>query len=473
MGFSIQGGITGTPADVDASNQLKIALPAVAANAGFSVMALETDPGTIVGRLVRTPETTQDYRIRVGQDTVMFSEQFTGAALNTGLWTSPTTTMTVTVASGFLNLNASALTTTATVARVQTYRSFPMFGMSPLNAKMLVQFSQTPQTGNVCEWGLGIATASSAPTDGAFFRLSASGNLNCIVSFNGVENTPANLNFASLIGTSTAREFQIVVTENKVEFYIDDVMVANVMRATAQGASVASTNLPILLRNYNSGTTSAGQVMKVGLVSVLLQDTVILETNNLICQAGGMGSQGQTGATMGSTANYANNANPTAAVPTNTTAALGTGLGGQFWETDTLAVNTDGIICSYQVPVGTAALSGKSQVIHGIKIDSYIQAALTGGGYNAQWVLCYGHTAVSLATAESATSKAPRRVVLGSNSVAAGAAALVQLTTIQISLTDPIVVNAGEFVAIVKKKVGTAPSAGTVAHLISFDSKWV
>lgn len=69
--------------------------------------------------------------------------------------------------------------------------------------------------------------------------------------------------------------------------------------------------------------------------------------------------QGLSGGTMGSLASYANNANPTAAVPTNTTAALGTGLGGQFWETDTLAVNTDGIIDSYQVPAASANYSGK------------------------------------------------------------------------------------------------------------------
>ena len=66
--------------------------------------------------------------------------------------------------------------------------------------------------------------------------------------------------------------------------------------------------------------------------------------------------QGLSGGTMGSLANYANSANPAAAVPTNTTAALGTGLGGQFWETVSLAVNTDGIVWSYQVPAGTVSI---------------------------------------------------------------------------------------------------------------------
>ena len=66
---------------------------------------------------------------------------------------------------------------------------------------------------------------------------------------------------------------------------------------------------------------------------------------------------------MGGLSKYTNNTNATAAVPTNTTAALGTGLGGEFWETDTLAVNTDGIIQSFQVPAGTVNTQGKRLVI--------------------------------------------------------------------------------------------------------------
>lgn len=97
--------------------------------------------------------------------------------------------------------------------------------------------------------------------------------------------------------------------------------------------------------------------------------------------------QGMSGSTMGSLALYTNNANPVAAVPTNTTAALGSGLGGSFWETDTLAVNTDGIIMSYQVPVMSANLPSKRLSVRGVKINTFVQTALTGGGYNEVWTL--------------------------------------------------------------------------------------
>lgn len=145
---------------------------------------------------------------------------------------------------------------------------------------------------------------------------------------------------------------------------------------------------------------------------------------------------------MGSLALYVNNANPTAAVPTNTTAALGVGLGGQFWETDTLAVNTDGIIQSYQVPAGTVNVQGKRLVIRGIYIDTFVQTALTGGGYNEVWTLNFGHTAVSLATGEAATTKARRVIPIGSRTVASAAAALTQLPRLNLDMGDnPVFVN--------------------------------
>ena len=182
--------------------------------------------------------------------------------------------------------------------------------------------------------------------------------------------------------------------------------------------------------------------------------------------------QGLSGGTMGSLANYANSANPTAAVPTNTTAALGSGLGGQFWETDTLAVTTDGVISSYQVPAATVNAQGRRLVLYGVKIVSSVQTVLTGGGYVANWSLAFGHTAVSLATTEAAATKAPRRVALGKQTVAAAAAALTLLATVEQRFATPIYVNPGEFIQTVKKKVGTAPSAGVIDHQVTFDYGW-
>jgi hypothetical protein len=102
-----------------------------------------------------------------------------------------------------------------------------------------------------------------------------------------------------------------------------------------------------------------------------------------------------------------------------------------------------------------------------------VQTALTGGGYVAQWSLAFGHTAVSLATAEAANAKAPRRIALGVQSVASGAVALTVLSEVLVNLNEaPVYVNPGEFVQLVKKKVGTAPSAGVIAHTVTVVYSW-
>jgi hypothetical protein len=85
----------------------------------------------------------------------------------------------------------------------------------------------------------------------------------------------------------------------------------------------------------------------------------------------------------------------------------------------------------------------------------------------------FGGTAASLATGETANGKAHRRVPLGLQAVAAAAAAGVVLSRVGMSFADgPIYVNPGEFVQVVKKKIGTAPSAGVIGHLITFIYGW-
>ena len=89
------------------------------------------------------------------------------------------------------------------------------------------------------------------------------------------------------------------------------------------------------------------------------------------------------------------------------------------------------------------------------------------------WSLAFGHTAVSLATAEAATTKAPRRIALGFQSVAVGAAVGALYTPDSISqwFDSPIYVNPGEFIAVVVKQiVGTATASQSIWYLVTFDA---
>jgi hypothetical protein len=469
--------LSGTAGELqqDVNGAAKVNLPLVAAQAGFAKMLARVDDGSVTGTEEnRAPVVTIDGRFRTGQDAVLFSEQFPGAALNTTLWQAIVSTMTVTVAGGTLNLNAGVSAAAAAVARATSQPMFPISGEGTTLAQMIAQIVQVPQSNNVTEWGLFLATGVAAPTDGVFFRLNAASELRCIVSFGGVETQSPALNFGTLIGAAIERDFAVACNQDVAEFFIGGQRVAKINRPVGQAAMTAAPALPLNFRTYNTAIVAVAQQFKLGVAAVALLD-VAAGVNYEIARilAGATGYQGQTGQTLGSTANYANNTNAVAAVPTNTTAALGTGLGGQFRETDTLAVDTDGIICSYQVPVGSNASPGRTFMCTGISISSYIQVALTGGGYNEQWVLAFGHTALSLATVESNTSKAPRRKPIASRAVAAALVALTQLPDIVRTFSRPIPVYPGEFVAAVKKKVGTAPTAGVIAHVIDIEGYWL
>ena len=416
-----------------------------------------------------------DFRARVGVDTLVFNEVFPGSALDTGRWQTNVTTMTVTVAGCYMNLNAGLSTASGAVARVTTYRSFPVYVTFPVCFEARVQFSQAPVANNVCEWGLFIASGTTAPTDGAFFRINAAGQLSAVTNYNGVE-TAVNLDFASLVGVGVTRHYIIELTNDEAVFWVDDTPVAIISVGTGAPTTVASMALPMNFRCYNSAATSAAQTMKVGVASVNWEDhNTTKPWAHLQCGQGAMSYQGQPGGTLGSTSNYTNNmAVAAGAAATNTTAALGTGLGGQFTLLPTLTAASDGIISSYQVPAGTATVPGKSLYITRLRISAIVTTALTGGPVLGIWSLAFGHTAVSLATAEAAATKAPRRVLLGVQTFAAAAAVGTQADRdIDIDFGDaPVVVNPGEFVATVMKNVGTVTTAGAITFIIQPFGYW-
>lgn len=475
----IIGWITGNGAEVDADHNLLVNLPLDDTKAGKAIGFFEKDPGVHTGTPWNlSPEVAWDYRLRVGQDTWLQSVTFNYSAQDTARYKYLNSTMTVNWVNGYMNLNNGGATASGNAVCVQSYKTFPIIGTSPLYIEFSGMITQVPQNNNIIDLGgfFQGGTAPYAPTDGVYFRFNNSGQLIGVLNYNGAETLTAP--WAPPAGwvnwINSNHKFTICLSEDGVEFWIDDELVFAPQELPAGlGQPCSSGALPWAIREANSGVVGAAQSFKVSDITISLADW---HTSKPWAQqmsgAGAHCSNGQEGGTMGSTANYANSANPTAAVPTNTTAALGTGLGGQFWETDTLAVTTDGIIDSYQIPAGGPTVTPKCFYCTGVTIDSSVQAVLTGGGYVAHWSLAYGHTAVSLATAEAAGAKAPRRIPLGMQTVASAQAALTLLAKIDVDFVEAICVNPGEFIAVVKKKVGTAPTAGVIAHQIRLRGYW-
>lgn len=476
MSIIIKGGDSPNLASVDSSNNLKINMPTSAETSGFVSMVAENDAGTVTGsRFVLTPEVSSDYRLRVGSDSMTFVDSFPGTAINSTLWTAPTTTMTITSAGGFANLNAASSIALSAVARLQTYRHFPIFKSYTTYFDSEVSFTSLPVIGNVCEWGAFLSSTTTAPTDGVFFRLNAAGEFRCVINNNGTELQSDTLDFSSLVGVNTSRTFLIYVLSDKALFWIDDVLVSTILAPVGQGTVTLSQNIPMSFRIYNSTATSTAQIMKISTVNVSFADQNGNKPwSHIITGSGGHASQGQTGqATLGTTALYTNSLAAGAGIAaTNTTAALGSGLGGQFAVQPTLAVGTDGIISSYQVPLGTSILPGKSLYITRITIDAGVTTALVGGAVLYAYSLAYGHTAVSLQTTETATSKAPRRLPLGMQTFPATSAVGIIGTKVDVDMASPILVQPGEFIQLVAKNLGVVTSAGVITFNVSFGGYW-
>ena len=481
-GIRIEGNTSANVVEVSNNNELKVIGPNnynengnPSINGGFSNNIFEADAGTITGNVLqRQGDISANYRQRVGIDTLLFNDSFNGT-FNTSIWKLNAINFINTQSNGFLVLNNGNSTTINGFSTLSSYRGFPSYGTYPLQVEFEIMYvGSKVQQNKVVEIGLGFSTGVAAPTDGVFFRYTSSGEFRCVISYNGNESQSRAFLDSEIPSENVRHHYSIVVGNDYVEFWVDNIMYANLPVPTGNGMALLNQNSPVLVRLYNSVVApSAAVQLRIANINISIGDMNCLKSWEQIQSGmGGHSSNGQTGMTQGQTALYANSTNPTAAVPTNTTAALGNGLGGNFWSTATLAVNTDGIISSYQVPVASATVTQKCLYITRIRIDTVIQTTLVGGPFLLQWGLAYGHTSVSLATTESVLTKSPRRIPLGFQSKSENATAGSQAQTIDHTFSVPICIQPGEFIQTIYRNIGTVGTGGTMAHLITIDGYW-
>lgn len=484
------GFVTGNGVEVTADNALKVTPERDAftnpGNVGGIRSFSEVDQGLKTGLpLLLSPEADNDFRVRVSQDLVFDDEVFNYTAQNTGKHQLNSTTMAATFTAGQFTTNSGSITTITTGVVLQSYASFPKLGTQTISADFEAAFSAQPQANSFIEFGQGVAGAQTvAPTDGVFFRLNSSG-LQGIASFNGAEVSTGVFPLSNGTGVwayTNAKRYQFICYETTVGalFWVNDgagtSLLGTIPLPAGQSRMTMARSGQIFFKHRITGG-AAGGVLQGALGAYNLRiggsnasSTVSTQGNRIY------GSyQGVSGGTMGTLARVGtittgNEANVAAAVPTTTTAALGSGLGGTFWETVSLAVNTDGIIMSFQVPALTVNSGGQRLVLRGIALSSYVQTVIVGGPYVAEWFLAFGHTAVSLATVEAATTKAPRRVALPFNQIVTAAQAVNTAVAQSSQFMDfgdaPIFVNPGEFIQLCTRHLGTAGTSGTIVHRV-------
>lgn len=471
-------------ANVTSTYDLQVALPDATNpdRVGGIRMFSENDTGIALATdaWLVSPETDLDYRLRISQDFYAEDETFNYTAQNTGKYQYYNTTMTNAWATSGMTTNSGNITTTTTGTMFRTYAYFPMFGTCTTSADIEMSFSAAPTANTVVDFGIGLPATSNpyAPTDGAYFRLTAAG-LQGVVNFNGTETSTAVFNLTYTVNRKY--QFILYVHHREVQFWINDGTGTNlygrIPTPVGNGQPHCASAGQLFLRH-----AIAGGAAGAALSAQLSNWNVRIGGGNIVRAAAETGNacygsyQGLGGGTMGTLASYANSADPTAAAALSNTAALVTGLGGQFRFNAAATATTDGIVTSYQVPAGTVSIQGRRLVITGIKIScANLGAAVATTATTLAWSLAFGHTAVSLATAEAATTKAPRRIALGIMSWPVGAAIgqMPERGDLYMPFNAPVYVNPGEFVATVAKFiVGTATASQVIWGHVTLDYGW-
>lgn len=431
--------------------------------------------GIITGLHGNQADVTEAFQLNTSSTNPLWDDTFNATAQNTAKYRALVATQTVTYTGGFVTLNGSAVTSINTNSAYQTYRTFPLIAKGELRLNVSGLITVVPQTNATTEFGLFTATLPGAaiPTDGCFFRWNAAAEFRGVCNYNGTETqTPAMTSPSVAVN----HDFSIILQTNTVVFLVDDVQVGKLTLLTdapGLGQPSMSAALPFTMRYYIAGSAPA-------LASQFRVSDVFITQRGYFPNRdwgetkagfGHMGSQGQNGGTMGSTALYTNGlACGAGLAPTNTAATLGSGLGGQFAALPTLVANTDGIISSFQVPAGSTTQTARNLIVSGVWIEGMVSTALTGGPVYYFWSLAYGHTGVSLVTAEGASTKAARRIPLGIQTYVVTAPVGTLGQRIYVQFAKPIVVAPGEFVQTVAKNVGTVTSAGVICFIIGFDA---
>jgi len=485
----IRGVTSGTGADVDADKQLLVKTNTDASKAGASVMFFENDDGTLTGsRYLKSGEVSPDWRVRTGTDSVLFTDNFNATTQNTNLWAYTFATLTAAQpGAGSVNFSAVQGTTSAHGAFMRTFQYFPLVNTAPLAVEFMGGMFTAPLVaGEVWLAGLGLPTAAvTRPTDGAWWKLTTAGLVG-VLAFNGTETESGVLVPFADITTGQVGKYTMVVGEREVEFWVDDQLAGEVEIPTGNATPWMGASAPVFMQKYNTSSVSNTNTMRVFRVGVTLLDVTTSRpwgvTNSVMGQNAYNGQNGHTMGTTqavgtitsGSTPNL-----PTSAAGSNTTANV-TGLGGWGAINAAAGAATDFIATSYLNPASTINITGRNLIIKSVKISTInTGAAVATTPTTLLWSLAFGHTAVSLATTETAsfataTTHAPRRVQLGFQSAAVGTAiGGLYSPDVTFDFDSPIVVRPGEYLATVMKiVVGTATASQTITFNVTFDGNF-
>lgn len=431
----------------------------VSTNGELSVAGTTTTPaiGVALFDAVASPIiATEDGSLRVSQDALQLYEQVDGSSLNTNVWATSTSTMTLTQAAGFITLNAAGSSTSNAYAILQSIRSFALYGMQPFTVSFNAKVTTQPQANAVMEMGIGSATTTGVPVDGAFFRWNASGEFRAVINYGGTETQSGLL---AAPANSDMVLYGITIVDDLVQFSMDDVIVASVPVPNGQAYPVNAGRQPVFVRVYNgAGVPAAPPELMIGQIVVVQQALQQAKEFGQVLAQMGRGSYQAPVTTFGQTANHTNSTSPASATLSNTAAGYTT-LGGRYQFAAPAGAATDFALFGYQVPAGYQFVC--------TEID--ITAVNTGAAGSLtvptilDWSVGVNASAVSLATTDGAGTWAPRRIPLGTQSFPTTTLLGGQTPDIRRNFPTPVIVDGGRFFhVILQVPVGAATASQVI-----------
>lgn len=445
--FKLLGNAGVNTAEIDANHQLMVATNSDPTKAG-AVLLYDAEGTAIVSE--------ENGALSVSQDGMLFCEQVDGSAINTNRWTYSTSGMTVAQANGFITLNSAAAVTANSYAILQSVLQIPFYGSLPVEIEFAGKVPVQPQSNFTIEIGVGAVATNAAPTDGAFFRWTATGAFQAVVNNAGSETT-ASLTPPPTSNTKTL--FTLIVAEDHVVFKINDVTIANIANPAGLAFPFSAGHQPIVMRVYNAASVpgAAPQFLLGQCTAFQIAVNQIRPWTHVLSDIGLGGYQSPV-SPFTQTGNRAASSAPASLALSNTTPSLTT-LGGEWQVASISAANTDYALVGYQVPAPFKLR------IYGIHIWANVLGAAIVTPTVLDWALGLNCSAASLATAESPpTTWAPKRIPIGKHNFLALAGIGASAPDIYRRFEVPMIVDAGRWFHVILR---IPNGAATVSLLYS------
>lgn len=497
----IEGGVSGNLTEVDSNNNCKVNLPTTASQAGFqrqTFVPVSTD--TREARIMQSGELYSTVGNR------LFMCDFNGAAagaLFNNQWNQQATTMATALNGGFLRFNSGAITTINTGVSVNTWTVFNVQNGSALRLKGRIRHTQGAVSNKQFDFGFGYydvaANQSAVMNEFIGFRWTQSGALIGVLEYTvggAPTSVTVNLNGGIPYSDSVAREYEVVITNNQVEFWMNNTYLGVIVTQPDAAGAFKSNGQCVIARLFNGASAPAlAPVFDLGVVSV---ESIGVDTDLPVATMRSLtgrsiinnqaGIQGVSGSPV---VVPASGTAPTAATGSNT-ATVSTGMGG-FYRINGASVivttHSNIIVSSFQNPAipetAGAATDARPFVVTDIFISPMVvSTVLVGGGAAWLWFVAVGSTALSLATGDAIGgaaigTKSPRYLPLPTMDSVGAAAALGTVLTragdSSFSLATPLVVNPGEFIhfGIRAPFVTAAITSGTIDGSIGLSGYYV